>query len=156
MQEATVNPGGVTYTVGRLFDMLPQLFDGVLPQDWANVVVSQAPLMGLGFDFVRVALFGLPVLLLVVEPRWLTTRHAALLVAPFVLGIAMVAWVTLVENWPIASSRRLYAELPALALFTAVSALTLFRSRRAAVVLAVGSSLVLAAGWVDLTTRFLV
>jgi 4-amino-4-deoxy-L-arabinose transferase-like glycosyltransferase len=155
MQEATVNPGGVTYTVGRMFDMLPQLFDGVLPQDWASVAIK-APLMGLGFDFVRVAVFGLPLLLLLAEPSWLKTRHAALLVAPFVLGVLMVAYVTLFENWPIASSRRLYAELPALALFTAVSALTLFRTNRPALVLAVASTLVLTAGWVDLTTRYLV
>ncbi len=155
MQEATVNPNGVTYTLGHFMDMLPRLFSGVLPQDWDNVG-SQAPLIPFGFEFVKVAIFSLPVLLVLTEPRWLRTRHAALLLAPFVLGIAMVAYVTLFENWPIASSRRLYAELPALALFTAVSALTLFRSRRTALTLAAVSSVVLVAGWVDLTARYLV
>jgi 4-amino-4-deoxy-L-arabinose transferase-like glycosyltransferase len=154
MQESIVNPHGIDYTLGRFFDMLPRLFEGVVPQDWASFVV--APLVPFAFDFVTVATFGLPVLLLVAEPRWLMTRHATLLVAPFVLGIAMVAWVTLVENWPIASSRRLYAELPALALFTGFSAVTLFRSTRTALALAAACSLVLAAGWVDLTARYLI
>jgi 4-amino-4-deoxy-L-arabinose transferase-like glycosyltransferase len=155
MQEPTVNPNGVTYTVGRLIDMLPLLVDGVLPQDWVTVEL-EAPLMGLGFDFVRVALFGLPVLLLLAEPRWLRSRQALLLVAPFALGIAMVAYVTLAENWPIASSRRLYAATPALALFAAFACLQLFRTRRPAVVLAIAFTVVLAGGWIDLSTRFLI
>jgi 4-amino-4-deoxy-L-arabinose transferase-like glycosyltransferase len=155
IQEPTVNPDGVTYTLGRLIDMVPLLFDGVLPQDWANVTL-EAPLMALGFDFVRAALFGLPVLLLLSEPRWLRSRHALLLVAPFALGILMVGYVTLAENWPIASSRRLYAETPALALFAAFACLRLFRATRTALVLGIASAAVLTAGWVDLSTRFLI
>jgi 4-amino-4-deoxy-L-arabinose transferase-like glycosyltransferase len=154
MQEPSVNPNGITYTVGRFMDRVPQLFEGILPQDWA-LVPSAAPLMGLGFDFLRVAVFGLPVLLLLVDPGEIRRRQAFLLAAPFLLGFAMVAWVTLVENWPIGTSRRLYAETPALALFAGFSCLQLFRSKRVIVVLAVASSLVLAAAWVDLTSRFL-
>jgi 4-amino-4-deoxy-L-arabinose transferase-like glycosyltransferase len=154
LQEPLVNPGHVTYTLGRTLDLLPHLFEGVLPQDWA-AVVANAPLMALAFDFIRVAVFGLPVLLLLVEPRWLRSRHALLLAAPFLLGIAMVGYVTLVENWPIGNSRRLYAELPALALFTGWSCLRLFRSSRVAPALAATSSGVLTAAWVDLTSRFL-
>lgn len=155
MQESTVNSTGITYTLGRFIDMVPRLFEGILPQEWAFATV-QSPPMGFGFDFLKVALFGLPTLLLVVEPRWLRSRHAALLVAPFLLGIAMVAYVTLFENWPIASSRRLYAELPALALFAGVSWVRLFRSSRVAPALVVASSLVLAAAWFDLANTNLI
>jgi 4-amino-4-deoxy-L-arabinose transferase-like glycosyltransferase len=154
MQESVVNPGGITYTIGRFANQVPRLFDGLLPQDWA-LVAATAPLMGLSFDFLRVAIFGLPLLLLVIEPSRVTSRQALLLVGPFVLGFAMVAWVTLVEQWPIGSSRRLYAETPALALFAGFACLKLFRSQRVIVVLALASSLVLVAAWVDLTSKFL-
>jgi 4-amino-4-deoxy-L-arabinose transferase-like glycosyltransferase len=154
MQEPTVNPTGISYTVGRFLDRLPRTFEGLLPQDWAPVR-EQAPPMAFAFEFLKIALFGLPVLLALVDPRRLWGRHAALLLAPWLLGLAMVAYVTLTEDWPIGSPRRLYPELPALALFTAASCLWLFRSSRAAVALAVASSLVLAAAWVDLTSRFL-
>ncbi len=154
MQEPVVNPNHITYTLGRFLNQVPQMFSGLLPQDWATVV-AQAPVMAFAFDFLKVMVFGLPVLLLIVEPRWLLTRHALLLLAPFVLGLAMVGWVTLAENWPIGTSRRLYAELPTLALFTGISCLQLFRSRRVAPALAATASLVLAASWVDLTSRFL-
>ena len=154
MQEPTVNPTGIDYTVGRFLDRLPRTFDGLLPQDWA-VARLQAPALDFGFEFLKVALFGLPVLLALVDPRRLWSRHAALLLAPWLLGLAMVAYVTLTEDWPIGSPRRLYPELPALALFTAASCLWLFRSARAAIALAAASSVVLAAAWVDLTSRFL-
>jgi 4-amino-4-deoxy-L-arabinose transferase-like glycosyltransferase len=153
MQEAVVNPHGVEYTFGRFIDMVPRLFAGTLPQDWE--FASGAPLMNLGLEYVRVAIFGLPVLMLLTVPSRLVTRDAALLLAPFVLGIAMVGYVTLFENWPIGSPRRLYAELPALALFTAVSCLCLFRTTRTTLVIAATSTVVLAASWVDLTNRFL-
>jgi 4-amino-4-deoxy-L-arabinose transferase-like glycosyltransferase len=152
MQESVVNPDGVTYTLGRFLDMVPRLFEGTLPQDWYFV---DAPLIPFGLGFLEAAIFGLPVLLLLVEPHWLRTRHAGLLVAPFLLGIAMVGWVTLVENWPIASSRRLYAETPAVALFAAFACLRLFRTPGVALVLAAVFSLVLAVSWVDLSIRFL-
>jgi hypothetical protein len=155
MQEHVVNPHHVTYTIGRYAELIPRLFNGVLPQDW-QIVSGTVPLMGMGFDFLRVAIFGLPLLLVAVEPRALKTRHALLLAAPFVLGFLMVSWVTLVEQWPIGSSRRLYAETPALALFTGLACLRLFRSERALLALSVASSLVLGAAWIDLTTRFLV
>jgi 4-amino-4-deoxy-L-arabinose transferase-like glycosyltransferase len=155
MQASSVNPTGITYTLGRFIDMVPRLFEGILPQEWAFAAV-QSPPMGFGLDFLKVALFGLPAVLLAVEPRWLRTRHAALLVAPFLLGIAMVGYVTLVENWPIASSRRLYAELPALALFAGLSWVRLFRSSRVAPTLAIASSAVLAAAWVHLANTNLV
>jgi 4-amino-4-deoxy-L-arabinose transferase-like glycosyltransferase len=154
MQESVVNPHGITYTIGRFFDRVPGLFEGLLPQDWA-LVASSTPLMGMGFDFIRVAIFGLPVLLLLVEPSRVTSRQALLLAAPFVLGFAMVAWVTLVNQWPIGSSRRLYAETPVLALFAGFACYQLFRSDKAIAVLTVASSLVLVAAWVDLTSRFL-
>jgi 4-amino-4-deoxy-L-arabinose transferase-like glycosyltransferase len=154
LQESVVNPDHITYTIGRFADQVPHLFEGVLPQEWA-LVGSTVPLMGMGFDFLRVAVFGLPLLLLLVEPRQARTRQALLLAGPFVLGFAMVAWVTLVENWPIGTSRRLYAETPALALFAGYSCLALFRSPKALEVLAVASSLVLVVAWVDLTSRFL-
>jgi hypothetical protein len=68
----------------------------------------------------------------------------------------MVARVVVIENWPIASSRRLYPELRVLALFAAVSWLRLVRSSRAAPALVVASSLVLAAAWAHLaSTRLL-
>jgi hypothetical protein len=132
--------------------MVPRLFQGALPQDWYFV---DAPLIPFGLGFLEAAIFGLPVLLLLVEPQWLRTRHAGLLVAPFLLGIAMVGWVTVVENWPIASSRRLYPETPAVALFAAFACLRLFRAPGVALVLAAVFSLVLAMTWVDLSIRFL-
>ena len=154
LQEHLINPHNVTYTVGRFADQVPQLFEGTLPQEWA-LVRGNAPLMGLALDFLRVAIFGLPLLLIAVEPGVLRSRQALLLAAPFALGFVMVAWVTLVENWPIASSRRLHAETPALALFAGYACLRLFRFERALDVLAVASSVVLVAAWVDLTSRFL-
>jgi 4-amino-4-deoxy-L-arabinose transferase-like glycosyltransferase len=153
MQEEVVNPHGVEYTLGHFIDMAPRLLTGTLPQDWD--LAAGAPLMQLGLEYVRVAIFGLPLLLLLIAPRRVWTRDAALLLAPFVLGVAMVGYVTLFENWPIASSRRLYAELPALALFTAVSCLCLFRTARTTLVIAATSTVVLAASWVELTNRFL-
>jgi 4-amino-4-deoxy-L-arabinose transferase-like glycosyltransferase len=154
LQESVVNPGDITYTVGRFADQVPRLFEGVLPQEW-TFVATPAPLIGMGFDFLRVAVFGLPLLLLAVEPRLLKSRQTLLLVGAFVLGFAMVAWVTLVENWPIASSRRLHAETPALALFAGYACMRLFRSDRVVAVLASTSSLVLALAWIDLTSRYL-
>jgi 4-amino-4-deoxy-L-arabinose transferase-like glycosyltransferase len=155
MQEAIVNPDGVTYTVGRFLEHVPRLFQGTLPQDWGAIGVD-SPLTPFGLDFLEAAIFGLPVLLLLVEPRWLRTREALLLVLPFVLGMAMVGYVTVVENWPIASSRRLYAETPAIALFAGLACLQLFRPARTTLVLAAVLSVVLLASWVDLASHFLV
>ena len=155
LQLEVVNPHHVTYTIGRFADQIPNLFEGVLPQEWGLTAVT-VPLMGMGFDFVRVAIFGLPLLLLLVEPRRVTARPALLLAGAFVLGFAMVAWVTLVENWPIGTSRRLYAETPALALFTGWCCIQLFRRERALEVLAALSSLVLIIAWIDLTGRNLI
>lgn len=154
LQEHVVNPTGREYTVRDFVNRVPEMLNGVLPQEWA-LVARTVPLMGMGFDYVRVALFGLPVLLLLVEPRRLLTRHAGLLLAPFLVALAMVGWVTLVENWPIGTSRRLYPETPTLALFTAVCCMWLFRSIRAAVALAATSSLVLVAAWAELAERHL-
>jgi 4-amino-4-deoxy-L-arabinose transferase-like glycosyltransferase len=154
LQESVVNPHHVTYTIGRFADQVPRLFEAILPQEW-TLVAATAPLMGMAFDFLRVAIFGLPLLLLAVEPRVAKSRQAFLLGGAFVLGFAMVAWVTLVENWPIATSRRLYAETPALALLAGYACLRLFRSERVIELLAATSSLVLVAAWVDLTSRFL-
>ena len=111
--------------------------------------------MGFGFDFIKVAMLALPALLLVTEPWRLRTRAAALLVGPFLLGFVLVAYATLAENWPITEARRLYPAWPALALFAAISWLALFRSPRVAPILAATASAVLAASWVDLTSRFL-
>jgi 4-amino-4-deoxy-L-arabinose transferase-like glycosyltransferase len=154
LQESLINPHHVTYTVGRFADQVPQLFEGVLPQEWA-LVRGDAPLLGMGVDFVRVAIFALPLLLIAVEPGVLRSRQALLLAAPFALGFVMVAWVTLVENWPIGNSRRLHAETPVLALFAAYACVRLFRFERALNVLALLSSVVLVAVWIDLTSRFL-
>jgi 4-amino-4-deoxy-L-arabinose transferase-like glycosyltransferase len=154
MQQPVVNPNDVTFTIGRFFDRAPQLLTGQLPQEW-DLVVAPAPLLGFGFDFIKVAALSLPALLLIVEPQRLRTREAGLLVAPFALGFAFVAYATLIENWPITEARRLYPMWPALALFGAIGWLALLRSRRAAAALAVGSAGTLALAWVDLTSRFL-
>jgi hypothetical protein len=102
-----------------------------------------------------VALFGLPALLLLVEPRRWRTRHALLLIAPFLLMIAVIAYGTVGENWPLTHARRLYPEVPVLALFVALSWRRLLRPSRSAVVLAVVFTLVLTAAWIDLAGRFL-
>jgi 4-amino-4-deoxy-L-arabinose transferase-like glycosyltransferase len=154
MQESVVNPEGVTYTLGRFLDHVDRLFDGALPQDW-GFIGGDVPLVPFSLNFLEIAIFGLPVLLLVSEPRWLLSHQTVLLVLPFVLGIAMVGYVTLIENWPIASSRRLYAETPALALFAGFACVRLFRSTRTLLALAAVFSVVLAVAWAVLADRFL-
>jgi hypothetical protein len=74
---------------------------------------------------------------------------------PFALGVAMVGWVTVVENWPIGSSRRLHAETPALALFAGFACLKLFRETRTLLVMAASFTVVLAYAWVQLAGRML-
>jgi 4-amino-4-deoxy-L-arabinose transferase-like glycosyltransferase len=156
MQQGIVNPHGINYTVGRFFDLLPGVFGGFLPQEWSLDASIRAPLMGFSFDFLKAVVFGLPLLLLAAEPRWLRSRQAIFLVAPFVLGLAVIGYVTVFENWPIMEGRRLYPELPALAIFAALSWRRLLRPAHAPIVLAAAFSIVLTAVWIDLAIRHLV
>jgi 4-amino-4-deoxy-L-arabinose transferase-like glycosyltransferase len=156
MQQGTVNPHGINYTVGRFFDLLPGVFGDFLPQEWAFSESLRAPLVGFAFDFQKAVVFGLPLLLLAAEPRWLWSRQAIFLVAPFVLGLAAIGYVTVFENWPIMEGRRLYPELPALAIFAALSWRRLLRPAYAPFALAAAFSVVLTAAWIDLAVRHLV
>jgi 4-amino-4-deoxy-L-arabinose transferase-like glycosyltransferase len=156
IQASVVNPAGLHYGVGRFWSGLPDLFAGFYPLEWSFRGPPLPKVLPFLFEFVKAAIFGAPLLLWVVEPRWLRSRQTWLLVTPFVLGTAMVAYSTVLEDWPLTLPRYLYPALPALALFAALSWTRLLRLQRASIALAIMCALVGAVAWADSVGRYLV
>jgi 4-amino-4-deoxy-L-arabinose transferase-like glycosyltransferase len=152
IQAPVINPAGLDYGFARFWSGIPDLFSGMYPLEWLFGLPPSLPFL---FDFVKAVIFGAPVLLWIVEPRWLRSRHTWLLVTPFVLGAAMIAYSTVVEDWPLTLPRYLYPALPALALFTALSWTRLLRVQRASIALATLCALVGTVAWVDSVDRYL-
>jgi len=113
-------------------------------------------LVGLALDFLKVVLFGLPLLLVLWAPRRAVSRETLLLAVPFLLGVAMIVGVSIFSNWPIVLPRYLYPMVPALGLLAGLSALRLFDGRRPAAITFAASSVVLASLWIYLAGKYLV
>jgi len=156
VQAPAMNPGGLDYGFSRFWSGLPDLFAGFYPLEWLFKGPARPPVLGFLFEFVKAAVFGLPVLLLLIEPRWLRTRHTWLLLTPFVLGVGTLAYITVIEDWPLTIPRFLYPALPALAVFAGVSWVRLFRLPRAPAMIALACSCVSAVAWADGIGRYLV
>jgi 4-amino-4-deoxy-L-arabinose transferase-like glycosyltransferase len=155
MQEPLVNPEDTNFGLGRFWTGIPTLLSGFYPQEWTLGGLTEPQLLALLFDFVKAAFFGLPLLLLVVAPSWLRSRSFLLLVGPFLLGAAMIAYVTVTQDWPITLPRYLYPALPPMALFAGMSWSRLLASPRAPIAIATISALVCAVAWVDAVGRYL-
>ena len=153
VQASVINPAGVDYGFTRFWTGLPNLFGGSYPQEW---ILERPALLGFLFEFVKTAVFGPPLLLLLVEPRWLSKRQPWLLLTPFLLGTAMIAYITVIEDWPLTLPRYLYPALPALAVFAGLSWTRLFQAHRAPAVVATLCAAVSALAWADSIDRNLI
>ncbi len=103
----------------------------------------------------RAAIFGLPLLLLVLEPARLKTRSFVLLPGPVLLGAVMIAYVTVAQDWPLTLPRYLYPALPPLAVLAAPSWSRLMRSPRAPIAIAAKTALVATVTRIDAVGRYL-
>jgi 4-amino-4-deoxy-L-arabinose transferase-like glycosyltransferase len=155
MQQPVVNPEDTDFGLGRFWAGVPRLVSGFYPQEWTLGGLAEPPLLSLLFDLVKAAFFGLPLLLLVVEPSRLRSRPFLLLAAPFLLGMAMIAYVTVAQDWPITLPRYLYPALPPLALFAAISWSRLLRPARAPIAVAAISALIATVAWADAIGRYI-
>jgi 4-amino-4-deoxy-L-arabinose transferase-like glycosyltransferase len=155
VQQPLLSPEGTDFGLGRFWAGIPDLLSGFYPLEWTLGGLSEPALLTLLFDFVKAAVFGLPLLLLVVEPARLRTRSFLLLAGPLVLGMAMIAYVTMAQDWPITLPRYLYPALPPMALFAGMSWARLLRSPRAPIAIATISALVCAVAWADAVGRYL-
>ena len=69
MQQPVVNPEGTEFGLGRFWTGVPRLLSGFYPLEWTLGGLAEPALLGLLFDFVKAAFFGLPLLLLIVAPE---------------------------------------------------------------------------------------
>jgi 4-amino-4-deoxy-L-arabinose transferase-like glycosyltransferase len=155
MQQPVVNPEGTDFGLGRFWTGVPRLQSGFYPLEWTLGGLAEPPLLSLLFDFMKATFFGLPVLLLIVAPSWLRSRSFLLLAGPVVLGVLMIAYVTVAEDWPITLPRYLYPALLPMALFAGMSWSRLLASPRAPIAIATISALICAVAWADAVGRYL-
>jgi 4-amino-4-deoxy-L-arabinose transferase-like glycosyltransferase len=155
IQMSTINPTGENFGFGTFWSGIPDLFSGFYPLEWIFRGPERPKVLVLMLEFVKAAVFGFPLLLFVLEPRWIKSRHALLLAGPLVLGIAMIAYSTVLENWPLTLPRYVFPALPPLALLAALSWSRLLRPPAAPLVLSALCSLTIAVVWIDSVGRYL-
>lgn len=158
MQKPVIDKEGTGYRVAYLGRDLPVLPDHTaLPEEWqlaASLRTATSRIVE-ALEFIEVAIVGPPLLLLLSAPRWRRSREAAFLLAPVALGVAALAIGSLVSDWPLVVPRYLFAVLPALAIFAALSWRRLLRGERAPLVLSMLCVLVLVGSWGHLAYEFL-
>jgi hypothetical protein len=128
MQAGLFNPTGRPYGLDRLVDISKTLLGGLLPEEWnaaATVFGGRALSTGL-LHVIRAALvvwvlvpFGVWV--------WRGPRRVWLLVAPLIIGVALMWLETVAERLPLVTPRYVYPLLPA---FGLASGLALGRLHR--------------------------
>jgi len=155
IQAPVINPTGLDYGVDRFWAGIPDLFSVFYPLEWTFNGPRRPPVLALLFEFVKAAVFAIPVLLWVVEPRWLKRRETWLLVTPFVLGVGMIAYSTVLEDWPLMLPRYLFPAIPTLAVFAALAWTRLLRLERASIAVVALCALVGTAAWADAVGRYL-
>ena len=155
IQTPIINPTRANFGFGTFWSGVPDVFSGFYPLEWIFHGPERPKVLVLALEFVKAAVFGFPLLLLVLEPRWLKSRHVLLLAGPLVLAIAMIAYSTVIENWPLTLPRYVFPALPPLALFAALSWSRLLRPPSAPLVLSALCSLAIAVVWIDSIGRYL-
>jgi 4-amino-4-deoxy-L-arabinose transferase-like glycosyltransferase len=156
IQAPVINLTGLDYGIDTFWLGIPDLFSVFYPLEWTFNGPRRPPVLALLFEFVKAAVFAVPVLLWLVEPRWLRRRETWLLVLPYVLGLAMIAYSTVLEDWPLMLPRYLFPALPALAVFAALAWTRLFRLQSASIAVVTMGALVGTAAWADAVGRYLV
>lgn len=132
------------------------LLDGYEPQDWQYDTAHNLPGLTMLFEFLRAALYGIPLLGLLLAPRLLRSREALFLVAPWVFVMAFVGASSVLANWTIVVPRYTYPALPGLALFGAVVWRRIAHDDRAPVAVAAAGLAVMAVAWGYAVTENLV
>lgn len=143
------------YTANLAKRDLPLLLNPFEPQEWQYQTGLSHPALFTGFDFLRVSLFGAPLLLLLAAPRWLRSRHTALLLGPWLLAVVLLAVSSVGANWSIMLPRYTYPVLPGIALYGAVAWRRLGREERVPLAVLSATLVVLAATWVYAASDFL-
>jgi hypothetical protein len=117
LQAPLVDPTGASYGIGSVMSRLGRLDRAVLPQEWWSAY---------GKAWLAFMLRALPAALLaaalvpvLMRPRLVWSRAAALLAAPIPLGVLTLAGIVVFFDWPSFMPRYLNPALPALALFAA-------------------------------------
>jgi 4-amino-4-deoxy-L-arabinose transferase-like glycosyltransferase len=149
-QEPLVNPDKHTLTWHEFKDLSRALLNGVLPDEWWVVFLSNA--WRIARDVVMPAFLLVPLVL----GFWLRPGERArawgLLAAPLLIGLAAMVASFVLANWNLFAPRYLHPELPGFALFFALGVARVLPRVRIVAGAAVAVTVALLALWLHLST----
>lgn len=145
MQEPVINPTGRDYGAGDLDRKAAGLLNGVLPEEW------WVEFLDTGKRRLRDAYWllflAVPLGLALGLPREVRARAWLVLGLPATVGLAVMTWSLLAENWDAFYPRYLYAVLPGLFLLAALGLRHALRSEKALAICAGAHVAVLLGIW---------